>query len=107
VTVVRGPNNQALDSDLAIISTRGFVLTGNEVMIRGFTLGGNTNPTRVAVRGLGPSLSQSGLSNVLVDPTLELHNANGTIMIRRVLFLASQHPDLSVVSRCDRCARPK
>jgi hypothetical protein len=66
---------------LAIISTRGFVLTGNEVMIRGFTLGGNTNPTRVAVRGLGPSLSQSGLSNVLADPTLQLHNANGTIMI--------------------------
>jgi hypothetical protein len=74
-------NNQALDSDLANISTRGFVLTGENVMIGGFTLGGNNNPTRIAVRALGPSLASFGLSNVLADPTLELHNANGTIMV--------------------------
>jgi hypothetical protein len=74
-------NNQAADSDLANISTRGFVDTGNNVMIGGFTLGGNNNATRIAVRALGPSLSSSGLSNVLADPTLELHNANGTIMV--------------------------
>jgi hypothetical protein len=74
-------NNQAVDSALANISTRGFVQTGNEVMIGGFTLGGNSNPTRIAVRALGPSLSQFGISNVLADPTLELHNANGTIMV--------------------------
>jgi hypothetical protein len=74
-------NNQALDSDLANISTRGFVLTSDNVMIGGFTLGGNSNPTRMAVRALGPSLSSFGLGNVLADPTLELHNANGTLMI--------------------------
>jgi hypothetical protein len=76
-------NNPAADSELANISTRGFVQTGNNVMIGGFTLGGNSNNpnTDVAVRGVGPSLSQFGLSNVLADPTLELHNANGTIMI--------------------------
>jgi hypothetical protein len=74
-------NNQALDSNLANISTRGFVLTGENVMIGGFTLGGNNNPTRIAVRALGPSLASFGLSNVLADPTLELHNANGTIMV--------------------------
>jgi uncharacterized repeat protein (TIGR01451 family) len=74
-------NNQAVDSDLANISTRGFVQTGDNVMIGGFTLGGNNNPTRIAVRALGPSLTNSGLSNVLADPTLELHNANGTIMV--------------------------
>jgi uncharacterized repeat protein (TIGR01451 family) len=74
-------NNQALDSDLANISTRGMVSTANDVMIGGFTLGGNNNPTRIAVRALGPSLANSGLSNVLADPTLELHNANGTIMV--------------------------
>jgi hypothetical protein len=73
-------NNQAVDSDLANISTRGFVQTGDNVMIGGFTLGGNNNPTRIAVRALGPSLSNSGLSPVLADPTLELHNANGTII---------------------------
>jgi hypothetical protein len=74
-------NNQAVDSALANISTRGFVKTGDEVMIGGFVLGGNNNPTRIAVRALGPSLSNFGLANVLADPTLELHNANGTIMI--------------------------
>jgi hypothetical protein len=74
-------NNQAADSALANISTRGFVQTGNEVMIGGFILGGNNNQTRIAVRALGPSLGNYGLANVLADPTLELHNANGTIMV--------------------------
>lgn len=74
-------NNQAADSDLANISTRGFVKVDNEVMIGGFTLGGTNNPTNIAVRALGPSLSTLGLANVLADPTLELHNANGTVMV--------------------------
>jgi hypothetical protein len=74
-------NAQAADSELSNISTRGFVLTGNEVMIGGFVLGGNNVPTRIAVRALGPSLAGLGLANVLADPTLELHNADGTIMI--------------------------
>ena len=74
-------NNQAADSQLANISTRGFVQTADNVMIGGFTLGGNNNPTRVAVRALGPSLTSSGLSSVLADPTLELRNENGTIML--------------------------
>jgi hypothetical protein len=73
-------NGLASDSDLANISTRGFVQTANNVMIGGFMLGGN-NQTRVAVRGLGPSLSQFGLAEVLADPTLEMHDANGSIMI--------------------------
>jgi len=74
-------NNQAVDSQLANISTRGFVQTQDKVMIGGFTLGVNNNPARIAVRGLGPSLAQSGLSNVLADPTLELRDANGTLLI--------------------------
>jgi hypothetical protein len=68
-------------SELANISTRGFVQTGSEVMIGGFVLGGNNNPTNIAVRALGPSLTGFGLSNVLTDPTLELYNADGTIMV--------------------------
>ena len=72
--------DQAADSQLANISTRGFVGAQNNVMIGGFILGGN-NSTRVAVRGLGPSLSQFGLGNLLADPTLELHDANGATLI--------------------------
>jgi hypothetical protein len=73
--------NELADSDLANISTRGFVENGSNVMIGGFTLGGSSDPTRIAVRALGPSLAGFGLSNVMADPTLELHNANGTIMV--------------------------
>jgi uncharacterized repeat protein (TIGR01451 family) len=69
------------DSKLGNISTRGFVQTGDKVMIGGFTLGTNNNPTRIAIRGRGPSLSQFGLSPVLADPTLELRNQNGTLLI--------------------------
>ena len=74
-------NNQASDSDLANLSTRGFVQTGDNVMIGGFTVGGTGNGTNIVVRALGPSLSAFGLTNLLADPTIELHNANGTIMI--------------------------
>ena len=72
--------DQAANSQLANISTRGFVQTGNNVMIGGFTLGGNAGNTRVAVRGIGPSLAQFGLNPVLADPTLELHDGNGATL---------------------------
>ena len=73
--------NQAANSQLANISTRGFVQTGDNVMIGGFILGGSSGSTSVAARGIGPSLSQSGLSNVLADPTLELRDGNGAVLI--------------------------
>jgi len=73
--------NQALDAELGNISTRGFVQSGNNVMIGGFILGGTSNTARVALRGIGPSLSQFGLNPVLADPTLELHDANGATLV--------------------------
>lgn len=68
-------------SELGNISTRGFVLTDSNVMIGGFILGGSNNNTRVVVRGIGPSLAQLGLSPVLTDPTLELHDGNGALLM--------------------------
>jgi hypothetical protein len=73
--------NQAAGSQLANISTRGFVQTGNNVMIGGFILGGGDQNAGVIVRGVGPSLGQFGLSPVLTDPTLELYDGNGTLLI--------------------------
>ena len=73
--------NLAANSQLANISTRGFVQNGNSVMIGGFSLGGGTGATDMAIRALGPSLGSFGLANVMADPTLEVHNANGTIMV--------------------------
>jgi hypothetical protein len=72
--------NPGANSHLANISTRGFVRTGSNVMIGGFILGGGTN-TRVAVRGTGPSLAQFGLSPLLADPTLELRDSNGALLV--------------------------
>jgi hypothetical protein len=70
--------DQTAGAELQNISTRGFVGAQSNVLIGGFILSGNNN-TRVAVRGLGPSLSQFGLTNLLADPTLELHDGNGAI----------------------------
>jgi hypothetical protein len=72
--------NRNTDSDLANISTHGYVGQENDVMIGGFTLGRENGSSRIAVRGLGPSLANYGLNNVLPDPALQLHNANGDIV---------------------------
>jgi CSLREA domain-containing protein len=74
-------HDTTVDSSLANMSTRGFVQTADNVMIGGFMLGNNPANARIAVRGIGPSLTSFGLSNVLADPTLDLHDANGTIMV--------------------------
>ena len=68
---------------LANISTRGFVQTGDNVMIGGFILGGNgsSNNARIAIRGIGPSLTQFGVPNALADPTLELRDGNGMLLV--------------------------
>ena len=72
--------NPGADSQLANISTRGLVQTGNNVMIGGFILGGGGS-THIAIRGIGPSLAGLGLTGVLADPTLELHDGNGTLVV--------------------------
>ena len=53
------------------ISTRGEVLTGDNVMIGGFVIQGST-PQTVVVAGLGPALTQAGVPNALANPTLTL-----------------------------------
>jgi hypothetical protein len=45
-------------------------------MIGGFILNG-TEPAKVLVRGVGPSLASVGIRGALADPVLELHDANG------------------------------
>jgi hypothetical protein len=62
---------------LANISTRGFIDTGDNVMIGGFIVGG-TEPATILVRAIGPTLTSFGVKGALADPTLELHDANGS-----------------------------
>lgn len=66
-------------SQLANISTRGLVQTGDEVLIGGFVINGST-PTNVLVRAIGPSLTAFGISNALADPLIELHDSQGNLI---------------------------
>jgi hypothetical protein len=61
----------------ANLSTRGLVQTGDNVLIGGFIVQGAASKN-VIIRALGPSLTAFGVSNALADPTLELHDQNGT-----------------------------
>jgi glucose/arabinose dehydrogenase len=70
----------AADSQLGNISGRAYVQTDDDVMIGGFIIGNSIGATNVIVRAIGPSLAQHGLSNVLADPTLELHDGNGALL---------------------------
>ena len=78
-------NNSAADSQLANISTRGLVQGNNSVMIGGFILGGTSGNSRIALRAIGPSLAQFGLSGVLADPTLEVRDGNGAPFFRTTI----------------------
>src|SRR4051794_37763161 len=69
-------DNGSTSRVLGNISTRLPVGTGENVLIAGFQIKGNATK-QVVVRALGPTLSQFGLSNVMQDTTLELHNATG------------------------------
>jgi hypothetical protein len=73
--------NEAADSKLANLSTRAFVSTGNDIVIAGFMLGHNSGNGKVVVRGIGPSLAAAGVSNALPDPTLELRDTNGALIL--------------------------
>ena len=71
--------DQAANSELANISTRGFVETNDNVMIGGVIVGGANvdGKATVLIRAVGPSLTNAGLQGTLADPTLELHDSNG------------------------------
>ena len=68
------------DAQLANISTRGLVRTGDGVVIGGFILGGNAGQASVLLRAIGPSLATVGIVNALADPTLELRDSNGVLL---------------------------
>ena len=90
--IVRGVNNMTgvglvevydLGAETSLIlgdlSTRGFVQTGDNVMIGGFTIPG-TKPKGIVLRAIGPELSKYGVPNTLADPTLELYDSTGALI---------------------------
>jgi hypothetical protein len=75
--------NQGSASKLANLSTRAFVSTGSDIVIAGFLLSDGNASNRMIVRGIGPSLAPGSFpaSAVLADPTLELRDANGALLV--------------------------
>jgi plastocyanin/D-arabinose 5-phosphate isomerase GutQ len=104
--IVRGVTNgtgialvEAYDLDLTAgsklgnISTRALVQTGNNVMIGGLIITG-TGQKNVIARAIGPSLAQHGITNPLLDPTLELHNGNGAVIASNDNWRDSQQAEI-------------
>ncbi|HEY0369972.1 MAG TPA: fibronectin type III domain-containing protein [Chthoniobacterales bacterium] len=85
------------DSQIANISTRGRVLTGDSVMIGGFIIDGDL-PATVVVRALGPSLAPYGVKGWLSDPTLELYNSSGTRVFSNDNWAAEQGDQIAATS---------
>jgi hypothetical protein len=67
----------AANSQLANLSSRGFVGTGDNVLIGGVIIGGAPGNANILVRSLGPSLGSFGVAGALPDPTLKLVDQNG------------------------------
>ena len=79
VALVEGYDlNMNTGSKLGNVSTRGFVQTGDNVMIGGFII--VTQATKVIIRAIGPSLTQKGVPDALANPQLELHNMFGVLL---------------------------
>jgi hypothetical protein len=63
---------------LANLSTRMQVLSGYDVAIAGFVIGGLA-PKTVAIRAMGPSLASSGVTSALASPSLLLYSGTRAI----------------------------
>jgi hypothetical protein len=63
-------------------------------MIGGFIVGGETGYSKVVTRALGPSLGALGVAGALPDPNLELHDANGSVLMSNDNWAAQQSFEL-------------
>jgi hypothetical protein len=80
-------------SELANISTRGPVETGDNILIGGFILRGNS--ATVLLRAIGPALTALGVPNALQDPTMELRDINGALLMANDDWKENQEADIS------------
>ena len=67
-------------SGLTNVSIRGFVGTGDHVLIGGFSSSGGNGSIQLIIRALGPTLTQFGVRGALADPTLALIDGNGNVV---------------------------
>ena len=82
------------------LSARGFVGTGNDVLIGGIIVGGPTGSMqRVLVRALGPSLGSFGVASPLANPMVSLRDANGNVIANNDNWQDSQPADIAATGK--------
>jgi sugar lactone lactonase YvrE len=80
-------------SQLVNISTRGNVQTGDDIMIGGFIIEGNSS-SDVVIRALGPELTGEGVFGALQDPVLDLYDSNGVLLASNDDWESAQEAEL-------------
>jgi subtilisin-like proprotein convertase family protein/sugar lactone lactonase YvrE len=78
---------------LANISTRGQVLTNDDVLIGGIIVRGGED-RQIIFRALGPSLANFNINSPLSDPKLEIHNAQGALIDQNDNWRSDQESDI-------------
>ena len=73
-------HDTTVNSTLGNASTRGLVQTDDDVLIAGFIVGSGESDT-IVVRAIGPSLADMEIADPLQDPTLDLYDANGLVIM--------------------------
>ena len=73
---------------LTNMSARSKTGTGQNQLILGFVTAG-TRPTRLLIRGIGPSLAAFGVEGLLADPVLIVRNNKGEILNPAGAFVAN------------------
>jgi kumamolisin len=68
-------------SRLINISSRTLVQTGGQIAIAGFVVEGPSGSTKeLLIRGIGPALSQFGVSGVLAQPSISLYDSSQQVV---------------------------
>lgn len=89
-----------MNSRATNLSARGFVGTGNDVLIGGIIIAGPAGTVqRVLIRALGPSLSAGGVANPLANPTLSVHDANGNVIAHNDNWQDLQAVDIAATGK--------
>lgn len=79
-TLTSQPLNTSLGgSRLINLSTRASVLTNNQILATGFVIGGSGSK-QVLVRGVGPTLTNFGITGVLSNPILSLFDSSDLVI---------------------------
>lgn len=72
-------SDEMLSTRFSNMSVRGYVGTGEQVLIEGITVSG-PDPIRVLITVKGPSLTAFGIANPLANPSVSLHDASSRLI---------------------------